>query len=323
MSILPWGSDLSPQGAEDALELVLCNLCGAYDYAVVYRSIPPRGLEEVALSERFAASSGFTANEQVVRCRRCGLVYMNPRINCRMIVEGYARADNSTYLSQGEGRLRTFRRGVRLLSAHAATQKGRLLDVGSAGGFFLKAAQEAGWEVYGIEPSAQLCEFGLREFDLRNIRQGTLHDVHYPDNFFDAVTYWDVLEHVPDPAQDLAEVFRIIRPGGIFLVNYPDFSSIWARLLRRKWWFLLSVHLYYFTPTTIGELLQKTGFSPFYSRMHFQNLSFGYLLYRFKAYSPTLASVLSRAVRTLRLEELQLLYYASQTTVLARKVLCG
>lgn len=304
---------------DDLMESVPCSICGADDYAVVYRAFAPRGFEEVALTERFAASSGVSAGEQVVRCRRCGLVYMNPRINRALILSGYAEADNSSYVSQSEGRLRTFRRGVDLLAGHLQGATPRLLDVGCAGGFFLKTAQERGWDVYGVEPSRWLTEYarGLR---LSNVVTGTLHDAKYPDNFFDAVTYWDVLEHTADPSRELAEVNRIMRPGGVLLVNYPDFSSVWARLLRRRWWFLLSVHLYYFTPSTMARLLRKTGFEPFDSRLHFQYLSFGYLIYRFRAYAPRLAAMMERMARAVGVDRRQILYYASQTNVLARKM---
>lgn len=305
--------------ADEMLERVVCNLCGAGDYEVVYPSVPPRGLEEIALTERFAASSGVVAAEQVVRCRRCDLVYMNPRLNRRLILDGYTKADNSTYVSQGEGRLRTFRRCVRLLEPYAGSGERRLLDVGCAGGFFLKAAQDKGWAVHGVEPSQFLVDYGRRELGLTRIVQGTLMEVRFPENHFDAVTYWDVLEHTADPARELVEVHRIMRPGGILLVNYPDFSSIWARLLGRKWWFLLSVHLYYFTPETIGRMLEKTGFELLQSRMHFQNLSFGYLIRRLQPYSLVVARVLDRVARALGMEQWQVRYYASQTNVLARK----
>lgn len=310
---------LSLGSMDELMETVACNLCGGDDYAVVYPALAPKGLEEVALTGRFAASSGVSAREQVVCCRRCGLVYMNPRVNRALILSGYAEADNSTYVSQSEGRLRTFRRGVGLLAPHLHMATPRLLDVGCAGGFFLKAARERGWEIYGVEPSRWLAEYARQEFGLSNIVQGTLYDAKYSDNFFDAVSYWDVLEHTADPRRELAEVNRIMRPGGVLLVNYPDFSSVWARLLRRRWWFLLSVHLYYFTPLTIAQLLRKTGFEPLQSRLHFQFLSLGYLIYRLRAYAPRLAAIMERAARGVGVDRWQVLYYASQTTVLAQK----
>ena len=68
---------------------------------------------------------------------------------------------------------------------------------------------------------------------------------------------FDVLEHVEDPKATVRTVREALKDDGLFVLSYPDWGSIFARLLKRRWWFLLSVHLYYFTRQTIRRLLER------------------------------------------------------------------
>ena len=253
-----------------------------------------------------------------MRCRTCGLVYVNPRTPAALIAKSYAEADNDDYLIGKEGRLSTGRRGIKMIESYAPT-KGRILDVGCAAGFFLKAAEERGWETRGIELSHKLVAYGTSQLGL-DLTPGTLEDTSFPDAFFDAVTFWDVLEHLPNPRSTLQAVRRILKPGGIILINYPDFNSLWAKLFRRKWWFLLSSHLYYFTPATLTALLNSEGFAVVSKRRHWQQLGLGYLASRLGSYSRPMAGLLKRLVESVGLEDKNITYYGSQTNIIARKI---
>ncbi len=317
------------------MEHVKCDLCGEDDYTVVHESVKQEeipGAEVPAgetagesagepsaggFSEKYRAASTELATEQVVRCHRCGLVYINPRLPAGSIVGGYEQAVDEAYVSQGEARMATFAHGLKMVEEYVPG-RGRILDVGAAAGFFLKVAKDAGWEAYGVEPSKWLADYSRREFGL-DIKAGTLRDAAFPDGYFDAVTMWDVLEHTPSPAAELDEVYRILKPGGILVVNFPDFGSVWARVFGRRWWWLLSVHLYYFTPDTLKRMLAQHGFETLKVRPHFQRLKLGYLVYRFKVYSGLVYKVGDVLVRTLRMSNVQIPYNASQTNLIARK----
>ena len=58
---------------------------------------------------------------------------------------------------------------------------------------------------------------------------------------YDIITFWDVLEHVTDPLSALNRSNKLLKKGGIIAINYPDINSIWARLLGKYWWFVVSV----------------------------------------------------------------------------------
>lgn len=296
------------------LEYVKCNLCGKDDYKVLYAAVPQDKQEIV---REYSAGSSEILMDQVVKCNNCSFVYINPRPVSESIIQGYSAAEDALYASQAEGRINTFKACLKNIDKHCPN-KGKVLDVGAACGFFLKAAKEDGWDVYGVEPSVWMSKWGNEHYGL-DIKQGILEKANYKADSFDLVTFWDVLEHVPDATASLKEAHRILKPGAVLAVNYPNFGSNLAKIAGRKWWFLLSVHLFYFTPKTIKMMLKRNGFEVIDHKHHFQRLNLGYLAMRVKPYNKTLGNFLEGTFNALGLSKAQLMYYASQSLVIARK----
>ena len=293
---------------------VRCNICGADDYNVYIKSNPLKLQDN---GRQFSTTSNYVGTETIVKCKSCGLVYVNPRIGREEIVDGYAKADESTYVKESKARSATFKRCMDEIERYHP-KSGRILDIGCAAGLFLEVAKKRGWEVFGVEPNRWLAEWGGKNLGIK-ISSKPFEEVGFKENFFDVVTLWDVLEHLADPKKALLESAKILKKDGYLVVNYPDIGSWLARLFGRKWWFILSVHLYYFTPTTIRRILEESGFEVVRIKPHFQKLSFGYLIYRMKAYSNMLYAVLAGFSRMFGLDGLEIPYYAAQTMVIARK----
>lgn len=296
-----------------------CNLCGANNYKVIY---PARYENETQadLIEKFRAAGDETLIDQIVKCKKCGFIYVNPRIKSAMIVQGYSEGSDETHVGQAKGREITFAKNLKIINEFRPN-KGRILDIGTAGGSFLYVAKKNGWEVHGVEPNKWMAKWGLKHYGI-DIKPGTIFDHKFPNKYFDVVTLWDVLEHVPDAAKTLDEVNRILKPGGILVVNYPDIGSWIARVLKRKWMFLLSVHLYYFTPKTIRIMLKKHRFKTLKIKPHFQSLALGYLIYRTKGYNALFrfaANIGEKVIKILKWENKQFSYWIGQTLVIARK----
>lgn len=297
------------------LEDVNCNICGSNNFKVLFPELP--GMASMDPKEVFSSSSHEISREQIVECKKCGLVYTTPRFKASSIVSGYSSAQDSDYTSQEETRLQTFRKNLSVLNSFTK-KKGRLLDIGAAAGYFVKVADEDGWQAEGIEPSAWMSKYAQKKLGIK-VRPGTVHDYRFKSGTFDAVTYWDVLEHVPDPMKDLEKTAKLLKRGGILIVNYPDWASFPAKIFKRKWWFVLSIHLYYFTPKTITKILNKAGFRVLNIRPHFQTLELGYLVYRLKPYSKALYNLMNPVIEALGLTKLGIPYYAGQTMVIAKK----
>jgi SAM-dependent methyltransferase len=239
-----------------AMEYTLCAVCGSSDTSQLF-TLPDYLLDRKDVQATF------------VRCQSCGLVYQNPRPTPDEMsqhyppeYESYSTPDdtgNASWLLQQAIQLGLRKRG-RFITRHK--QSGRLLDIGCATGFFLNGMRAQGqWDLYGVEISPYAARVAQEKYGL-NVRIGTLEDAAFPDNFFDVVTLWDVLEHLHEPVKSLQEIHRVLKPDGLLVFRVPNLASLDARLFGPFWAGLDPPrHLYVFSPRTVETLLHKTGFS--------------------------------------------------------------
>lgn len=298
------------------LTKVTCNICGADDYKIIY----PARYEEANpddILETFRSSGDEILVDQLVQCRNCGLQYLNPRLKSSLILTGYSSGTDEAFISQNQARERTFSSSLDKIEKYRKN-RGKILDVGTAGGAFLGVAAQRGWEVAGCEPNKWLAKWGSEHYDI-DIRPGTIFDMGLDQETFDVVTLWDVLEHTPDPKNVLLECWRVLKPGGLLVVNYPDIASLVSRIMGRRWVFLLSVHLFYFTPSTIRRILDETGFKVLKSAKHWQSLELGYILFRMGPYLPRFSQYFSNLVKKLGMNHLQIPYWMGQVLIIAER----
>lgn len=207
---------------------------------------------------------------RVVECRRCGLTYVNPRLPTEQLHQMYQEeywASNrakefgySGYLAEGHLYRRTYARRMPILRRYKP-QPGAVLDVGCAAGFFLAVAAEEGWRPSGVELSAPMVDYATRQLHLADVRRGDLLSLELPSHAFDAITLWDVLEHLEDPPAHLRVAHRLLKPDGVLVIETQNVASSFARLMGRKWQhFKHAEHLYHFEPRTLARLLSEAGF---------------------------------------------------------------
>lgn len=305
---------------QELIEKIPCPSCGALEFISVLPAKYPEGIGREQLAAIYRSSSNHQLLDQLSRCVGCGLLYLNPRVNAKLIMEGYESAIDPTFFQQNELRVRTFirywsdiNRRFRLKEHHKLS----ILDIGCAGGAFIKAAANLGFQPIGIEPSRWLAQRGKEEYGL-DIRPGTIEEQNFSPESFDVITLWDVIEHLTDPHSVIARASSLLRKGGILVVNYPDYDSLTRRVLGVRWPFLLNVHLIYFTPSTISNFLAIHGFRPLLTKPFFQTLELGYVLERATAYF-SVFGVASAAVRSLRLDHWPITYNMGQRLLVAEK----
>jgi len=298
-------------------ESVPCILCGGDGFKVILPSRREPG-QPIDLEKVFRSSGDEPQQDQIVQCTVCGLVYVRPRIRSKLVLEGYKSGIDKDFVSQLAFRERTFTRCQDRIEAVAKPPGKRILDVGAAGGSFLHVAQQRGYEPFGCEPNNWMCRFARDHYGL-TLHSGTLFDMPVAEGSIDLLTLWDVLEHTPDPKEVLARAHALLADGGILALTYPDFGSLPARLLGRRWPFLLTVHLYYFVRATMRDLLRRTCFQPLSFRPHIQTLEMGYASRRAAPYLRPFGSLLIRSVHLLGLDQLPLHYWVGQTMVVATK----
>lgn len=290
---------------------VLCNLCGGNNSSLFLKSPGP-----AEKKTSFSTTSQAVAGESIVKCQDCGLIYVNPRPPDWLVKKEYSLKEEKEYIKDARGRIVSFQRSLKIIKSYRGS--GKILDVGCAAGFFLKIAKDGGFEVYGVEPNHWLADWGRKNLML-DIFPRSFEKANFPGDFFDVATFWDVLEHLTDPLGALARTNRILKKGGIVVVNYPDIDSLPAKVFGKRWWFVISGHLFYFTPETISKMLAKAGFEVIKNQHHFQTLSLSYLLTRLGRYNFGLAQKLSNFSQLLGLGNVLIPYYAGQRTVIARK----
>ncbi len=279
---------------------VNCNLCGRDEFRVRF---PATADGDALQVDAFRCThSGYGHHAQIVECRHCGLVYANPRWPSDFVLDAYSAVEDETYVEERLGRELTFRHHLRQMERIIGPAAGRrLLDVGAYIGVFVEVAGAAGWRAQGVEPSAwaaaEACRRGL------DVTVGTLATVEWPAESFDMVTLWDVIEHLVDPAAELERARRLLRPGGWLVVHTMDIDAPFARLMGRRWPWLMDMHLYYFSGRTLGRMLSEHGYEVVWQGAQGRYLRLGYLTSRLEGLQSGLGRLTRATVNGLGLRE--------------------
>jgi 2-polyprenyl-3-methyl-5-hydroxy-6-metoxy-1,4-benzoquinol methylase len=138
---------------------------------------------------------------------------------------------------------------------------GRLLDVGAGPGFMVATARRRGWDAVGIDVNEWAASYARSELGL-DVRVGELDENSFKGEQFDAVTMMDLVEHVPDPDQLLAQARRLVRPGGALALLTPDAGSPVSRLLGSRWPEVSKPgeHMVLFSTKGLSHALTRHGF---------------------------------------------------------------
>jgi 2-polyprenyl-3-methyl-5-hydroxy-6-metoxy-1,4-benzoquinol methylase len=222
-------------------------------------------------SDQFATLSEWNNLSQVVQCDRCGLQFVNPMPNQDFLDQLYRKDGEESPYYRNYILERTNRRSSYSKQYHHRLKliekfspgKGKLLDIGCGGGFFLKTAEERGWEPHGIDIFPGFVEFARDDLNLKNVHCQSLDELKYEKHFFDVIVLWDLIEHLPHPSHFLKTINQLLRPDGLLVIWTPNArNSAW---LKENWFGYKPLqHLYFFSPDTMKQTLHSTGFRVVY-----------------------------------------------------------
>jgi SAM-dependent methyltransferase len=265
-----------------------CEICGGTDFSPLMKA-----------RDRL---HGVEGEFQLVKCRNCGLVFINPRPDQEEIKRFYPseygphaerpgpshahrqsplrRRIYSLYYDypprdqQNSVVLRALLLPVRWVIARNVIPfrgTGKILDIGSGSGSFLASMKELGWDPYGVDISPEAVgrarSLGITMF------HGEVQEVPFPEVFFDVITLRAVLEHVHRPVETLREVHRILKDQGVVYVVVPNIASLNFRIFGRFWYALEAPrHLYAYSPRVMRLLAKKTGFEVLSTRFRSSTL---------------------------------------------------
>lgn len=223
-------------------------------------------------------------NNQCVVCENCGSQNLEPFTvqpnnifqhcsDCLLYqkqspppLEHYEESYHEYYARRRGKKIATAKTRLGALTRYLKVKQPKMLDVGCSIGATVEAAKQLGWDASGVDVSKVAVEFCRdRGLDCQAIDD---HRLPYADNTFDVLTSWHVIEHVDDVNSTLTEWFRVIKPGGILVLETPD-SQCWkARRLGPAYEsFWPHDHLYTFTRANMCQFLRRAGFDVLPSRV--------------------------------------------------------
>jgi SAM-dependent methyltransferase len=208
----------------------------------------------------------------ILRCSECGYVYADVRLTDEELFTLYSEqfftgAEFNDYAADE----RFFRRNLSLrfkeLKKFLEPERHRrLLEIGSAYGFFLDEVKSNFESVQGIDITDEGVRYAREELELDVVQADFLtHD--YGDQRFDVVCMWDTIEHLRAPHEYVAKIAKCTEPGALLAITTADADSVNARLRGRRWRMIHPpTHLHYFSTATLTRLLDRHDFDVVYNR---------------------------------------------------------
>ncbi|MCX5828410.1 MAG: class I SAM-dependent methyltransferase [Deltaproteobacteria bacterium] len=196
---------------------------------------------------------------RMVRCNRCGLVRSDPIAPPQILNHLYAQS-TFEYGEEADNLKRSYGRYLKKLEKYSL-RKGALLEIGCGNGFFLEEAlrQKYG-SITGVEPSvdaANRAGANIRPWIVCDIMRPGL----FPENRFDTICMFQVLDHIPDPRLLLDECMRVLRPGGLVLCINHNIDAVSAKILGERSPVVDIEHTYLYSPKTLPRLFSAAGFT--------------------------------------------------------------
>ena len=205
----------------------------------------------------YIRSVGFSEEYNLLKCKKCGLVFLFPPPKFSELKEYYPESyylesSNDGLSSSLASKLRNDSRGQIIVPG------GKLLDVGCGNGNFLTRLNGYGLEVLGIEPSIH--GYNLCKSKRLSVMNTFLEDANLPNNTFDVITLNHVLEHTPDPKATLLHIKRLLKPSGTAIIQVPNLMSL-AFLVSHEYYINLDLprHLFSFTRQTLEAYAKSVG----------------------------------------------------------------
>ncbi len=198
------------------------------------------------------------------RCRACATAFVDPMLTDEELTAYYARY----HLSDDEGGLydsverrmeADFPAKLALLKGHVSPPA-RVLDVGCGKGFFARACQGAGYRVKGLDLSESGVEYAKQKLGVDAVC-GDIRNFDLSDGAYDAVTFWATIEHLPRPVETLTHIARVLKPGGVLLLDTGIGDDWLDRLLPgRVQWYDPPQHLFVFSNEGLRRAVEQAGF---------------------------------------------------------------
>lgn len=219
-----------------------CPICGA-----------PNPLKWLEGPDRF---NGKKTVYELLRCSACSMVWLNEPPSKTEMGMHYGSDYDRTIAKASQASDHWLPRRDELSRLMSG---GAILDMGCGSGGFLSTMKGPSWKLYGIEMSGGAANVA-RDRCGAEVFVGDVVNAPFARGSFDAITAFNVIEHVYEPKEVLAKVAEWLKPGGVFYTMMPNIDSAGARMFRSYWYALeLPRHLYHFSPNTLKSVARSAG----------------------------------------------------------------
>lgn len=243
-----------------------CILCGSSKFISLYE----------ARDRMF----GFSGKFFLKKCSKCSLAFLDPQPSGLELKKYYPSKNYYAYnINKKKGFIQilreylikhyyspnfisliitTFIKNVPAMPSYC--KNGKILDLGCGMGDTLLLLKKLGWETYGIDMDKNAIATG-RKLGLKNLTLGTYKNLtRYPDNYFDAIRMYHVIEHLDDPSLCICLIKKKLKKNGELIIGTPNIKSLLGFLFKSCWYNLDSPrHLFLFSPNTLRKIIEKEG----------------------------------------------------------------
>ena len=218
----------------------ICRICKKTGSTVVIERIP----------------TGFGASFAITRCKSCTFLSTYPlpsdEMLNRMYGEYYWNTEKRERVHSLDGRFFELRmKGLLRILERSVPKGGRILDWGAGDGAWTAMLNKAGFQATGVDKYSS-------ETESETMIRGDIKTADLPDAYFDALTSFHVLEHLPDPVESLDAAIKKLKPGGIMILEVPNAESPEFKIFGKRWHPLdIPFHLNHFGPTVMGRIFSE------------------------------------------------------------------
>ena len=213
------------------------------------------------LKDEFLTQEDF----QIYECQRCGLLFTEPKPNKNRIGDYYKSEAYYSHQENKKGFIPKVYESIKAINlknkykmATAGKTIGTLLDIGCGVGDFIHFAEQKGWLCTGVEPSEEAKEIAKKRIKGDIITSEALEQL--PNESFDVITMWHVLEHVDDIKWQIAQLQRLIKENGRIIIAVPNYKSYDSQYYKEKWAaYDVPRHLYHFNKEVIAKIFKTNG----------------------------------------------------------------
>lgn len=198
---------------------------------------------------------GFT----ISRCYSCDLLFVRNQLTQEELAPYYEIADTDFVYNDPrneENLIFYFKNAKKLIEKRISS--GRILDIGCSSGLFLDVMD--GWERHGIEFPSQAGDVAREKYG-KSIHLGALETYSGEPEYFDCITFFDSFDHMLNPIDVLAQVKKLLKPGGVLLIKVHDTGCLYARISGKSLYSIVPpYHVFFYTRSSLENVLVQAGF---------------------------------------------------------------